>query len=222
MSYYNPGNRLQKESPVVFNLIIINVLVFIIQMLFDKNPDNIVSNKLAIHHFSSPYFEPYQVITNMFAHGSIPHILFNMFTLYTFGVWLEKVWGTKRFLIFYFTCGIVAGLSQMMFLKDVVQFDPVSGQNVLYIGSALGASGAIMGLFAAFAYLFPNTELMLFIIPIPIKAKFMVFFMAAIDLFGGLHPGAGDGIGHYAHLGGLLMGFILVIIWNKTNRKTFY
>ncbi len=222
MAYNNSGNSIQRQSPAVFNLILINVLVFVIQMLFNKGNEQLVSSKLAIHHYSSDFFEPYQIVTNMFAHGSIGHILFNMFALYTFGVWLERVWGSKRFLIFYFICGIVAGLAQMMFLKDVIVFDPLRNENVLLIGSALGASGAIMGLFAAFGYLFPNTELMMLFIPVPIKAKYMVAIMAAIDLFGGFRPGGSDGIGHFAHLGGLIMGFILVIIWNKTNKKTFY
>ncbi len=222
MAYNNYSNGLQRQSPVVFNLIMINIVVYLIQMVFDKGREQIVSGKLAIHHYSSDYFEPYQIVTNMFAHGSIPHLVFNMFALYTFGVWLERVWGPKRFLIFYLTCGIVAGLAQMMFLKDVIKFDPSINENVLVIGSALGASGAIMGLFAAFGYLFPNTELMMLFIPVPIKAKYMVAIMAAIDLFGGLRPGGGDGIGHFAHLGGLAMGFILVIFWNKNNRKTFY
>jgi membrane associated rhomboid family serine protease len=219
MAYNNFGNSIQRQSPVVFNLIIINVLVFLIQMFFDGN-EQVITSKLAIHHYSSQFFEPYQIVTNMFAHGGVSHIVFNMFALYTFGVWLERVWGPKRFLIFYLICGLFAGLAQMMFLKDTVVQQ--NGENVLMIGSALGASGAIMGLFAAFGYLFPNTELMMLFIPVPIKAKYMVAIMAAIDLFGGLRPGGSDGIGHYAHLGGLVMGFILVIIWNKTNKKTFY
>jgi membrane associated rhomboid family serine protease len=219
MAYNNYGSSIQRQSPVVFNLIIINVLVYLVQLFFDGS-ERVITSKLAIHHYSSQFFQPYQIVTNMFAHGSIMHIVFNMLTLYTFGVWLEKVWGPKRFLIFYLVCGVVAGLAQMMFLKDTVV--QLNGENVLMIGSALGASGAIMGLFAAFGYLFPNTELMMFFIPVPIKAKYMVAIMAAIDLFGGLRPGGSDGIGHYAHLGGMIMGFILVIIWNKTNKKTFY
>jgi membrane associated rhomboid family serine protease len=221
MAYNNSGNSFQRTTPVVLNLIIINALVFLVQMIFDGS-EQVITSKLAIHHYSSQFFQPYQIVTNMFAHGGFSHIVFNMFTLYTFGVWLEKVWGPKRFLIFYMICGVFAGLAQMMFLKDTVVFDPQRGENVLMIGSALGASGAIMGLFAAFGYLFPNTELMMFFIPVPIKAKYMVAIMAAIDLFGGLRPGGGDGIGHYAHLGGLVMGFILVLFWNKTNKKTFY
>jgi membrane associated rhomboid family serine protease len=219
MAYNSSGNSLQRSAPVVFNLIIINVLVFVAQMAFDGS-NEFLSSKLAIHNYQSEFFEPYQLITNMFAHGGIAHIAFNMFTLFTFGTWLERVWGPKRFLIFYLICGLVAGISEMLLLKDAIGIDPDTGRQVLYIGSALGASGAIMGLFAAFAYLFPNTPLFLFFIPVPVKAKYMVMVMVALDLFGQFGP-IKTGIGHYAHLSGLLMGFILVIIWKK-NRKTFY
>ncbi len=235
MAYNNFGNSIQRNSPIVFNLIILNVLVFLVQLLFDGHGEVIVNNagvayyqsgaiteRLAIHHYNSVMFEPYQFVTNIFAHGGIAHIAFNMFTLYTFGVWLERLWGPKRFLIFYLACGIVAGLCQMMFLKDTTVFEPTLNQTIILPGGALGASGAIMGLFGAFAYLFPNAELMIMFFPMPIKAKYMVFIMAAIDLFGGIHGGSADNIGHYAHLGGLGMGFLLVLIWNKTNRKTFY
>ena len=108
--------------------------------------------------------------------------------------------------MFYLICGLAAGVTQM-FLSN---------------GTAVGASGAIMGLLAGFGYLFPNTEFFIIPIPFPIKAKYMVAVYAAIDLFGGFHSGSADNIAHYAHLGGLVMGFILVIIWNKTNKKTFY
>lgn len=220
MAYFSNGNGIQRTAPVVFNLIIINVLVFVAQMVLDNNT-GWLSSKLAIYNYKSPYFEPYQVVTNMFAHGGFAHIAFNMFALYTFGTWLERVWGGKRFLFFYLTCGIVAGLAQMYFMKDQVTTDPVTGQTIIYAASALGASGAIMGLFAAFAYLFPNTELMLLFFPVPIKAKYMVAIMVAIDLFGQFGP-VKTGIGHYAHLSGLLMGFIIVIFWNKSGKQTFY
>jgi membrane associated rhomboid family serine protease len=220
MSYYNSGNRVQKESPIVFNLIIINVLVFVAQMVFDK-PDFSLSDKLAIHGYKSTNFESYQLVTNMFAHGGIGHIFFNMFALYTFGSLLERVWGHKRFLIFYLICGLVASFASLFFLKDVIVFDGTINQNVLQVNSALGASGAIMGLFAAFAYLFPNSELYIMFIPMPIKAKWAVAIMVAIDLFGQFGP-IKTGIGHYAHLSGLIAGSLLVLYWNKTNKKTFY
>jgi membrane associated rhomboid family serine protease len=221
MSYYNSGNRFQKDTPIVFNLIIINVLVFLCQLMFDKQGGFSLSDKLAIHGYKSDYFEPYQIVTNMFAHGGVGHIVFNMFALYTFGSILERVWGHKRFLIFYLVCGLVASFGSMFFLKDVLTFDEVQNQDVLVIGGALGASGAIMGLFAAFAYLFPNTELYMMFIPVPIKAKWAVVIMVAIDLFGQFGP-VKTGIGHYAHLSGLVAGFLLVLYWNKTNKKTFY
>jgi membrane associated rhomboid family serine protease len=205
MAYNNSGNFFQRTTPVVLNLIIINVLIYLCQFLFDGDTYR-VTEKLVLFPFGSSEFKPYQLVSSMFAHGGFMHIAFNMFTLYTFGVWLERVWGPKRFLIFYLACGLVAGIAQGM----------------LSNAPSLGASGAIMGLFAAFAYLFPNAELMMLFFPMPIKAKYMVFIMAGIDLFGGIHGGSADNIGHYAHLGGMLMGFILVLIWNKTNRKTFY
>lgn len=220
MAYFDNGNSIQKTSPIVFNLIIINVLVFVAQLVFDGS-DGFLTNKLAIYNYQSPAFKPYQIVTNIFSHGGFAHIAFNMFALYTFGTWLERVWGGKRFLIFYLICGIFAGLVQMLFLKDVVEFDPAKNLNIVYPSGALGASGAIMGLFAAFAYLFPNTPLCMFFVPIPIKAKYMVVIMVLIDLFGQFGP-VKTSIGHYAHLSGLLMGFILCIYWNKTNKKTFY
>jgi membrane associated rhomboid family serine protease len=221
MSYYNPGNKFQKNTTIVTNLIIINVLVFLCQMMFDKQGGFSLSDKLAIHGYQSDYFEPYQIVTNMFAHGGVGHIAFNMFALYTFGTMLERVWGPKRFLIFYLVCGLVASLGSMFFLKDVLQQNPLTGESELFIGGALGASGAIMGLFAAFAYLFPNTELYMMFIPVPIKAKWAVVIMIAIDLFGQFGP-VKTGIAHYAHLSGLVAGFLLVLYWNKTNKKTFY
>lgn len=212
MSYNNYGNNFQRTTPVVLNLIIINVLVWLTQLMLDKSVG--ITDKIALFPLNSGLFKPYQLVTHMFAHAAYDpfgrvvffHILFNMYALWMFGTALEKVWGPKRFLIFYLLCGLAAGVSQLL-LSDA---------------AAVGASGAIMGLLAGFAYLFPNTEFFILPIPFPIKAKFMVVIYAAIDLFSGVHPGRADDIAHFAHLGGLVMGFILVIIWNKTNRKTFY
>lgn len=210
MSFNNYGNSFQKSTPIVFNLIIINALVFLAQILLDGQNNTFlfqqrITGKIALYPLHSGYFEPYQLVTHMFAHGGFTHILFNMFALWSFGTWLERSWGPKKFLIFYLACGLSAGVAHLL-----IENSP-----------AVGASGAIMGLFAAFAYLFPNSQLVFFPIPFPIKAKYAVAIMAAIDLFGGIAP-AGSNIAHFAHLGGLAMGFILVIFWNKTNRKTFY
>ena len=214
--YYRPNNF----PPIVKNLIIINVLVWVAQLIFDLKDGELtfkLTGILALFPVESPNFEPYQIATHMFAHSTYNeagritfyHILFNMFGLWMFGRVLENVWGPKRFLLFYLICGVgaaVVHLAVQYFTNDV--------------SAAVGASGAVMGIFAAFAYLFPNTELYMMFIPIPIKAKWAMIGLMAIDIFGGFS--GGSSIAHFAHLGGALTGIILVLIWNKTNRKKFY
>ena len=234
MAYFSSGNSIQKQNPVVFNLIIINVLFYIAQLLI--KPFNLTEWG-SLHYFTSPDFKPHQLITSMFLHSpqSFAHIIFNMFCLFTFGAILERVWGSKKFLFFYLVCGIGSALilqlsipfSAAQFAKsaEALQYggnvpEVVDAYKMQY--SALGASGAIMGLEAAFVYLFPNTQLYVMFIPIAIKAKYVIPFFMLIDVFGGFYRIAGDNIGHFAHLGGALIGFLLVLIWNKTNKKTFY
>lgn len=199
----------------------------------------IISGELkdALSHIPNAYvpeFKPYQVFTHMFAHAPFPaiyHILFNMFTLWMFGRVLENVWGAKRFLLFYIACGLGAAalhLGMQYFrseqLLQAIQANDQAGidKNIGALAGALGASGAIMGVMVAFAYLFPNTELYIMLIPVPVKAKWAMLGLAAIDLFGGVSQISGDNIAHFAHLGGAITGFIIVWIWNKTNRKTLY
>ena len=168
----------------------------------------------------------------MFAHspGSFFHILFNMFGLWMFGRVLENVWGSKRFLLFYLACGVGSAILHLIIqyiraeqlLQAVLANDPGFERLKGALSPALGASGAVMGIFAAFAYLFPNTELYIMFIPVPVKAKWAVLGLAAIDLFGGVANISGDNIAHFAHLGGAITGFILVLIWNKSNRRKFY
>jgi membrane associated rhomboid family serine protease len=189
--------------PVTLNLIIINVIVFVGQMVLDSTLN--ITMRFGLYSLNSGYFEPYQLVTHMFLHGGFLHIAFNMYALWLFGAVLERLWGPKKFLIFYLACGLAAGVAEMLLVNG---------------GPAIGASGAIMGLLAGFAYTFPNTEFYIIPFPFPIKAKWMAAIYAAIDLFGGV--AGGDDIAHFAHLGGLAMGFILVIIWNKTDKKTFY
>lgn len=189
--------------PVTLNLIIINVIVFVGQMVLDSTLN--ITMRFGLYSLNSGYFEPYQLVTHMFLHGGFLHIAFNMYALWLFGAVLERLWGPKKFLIFYLACGLAAGVAEMLLVNG---------------GPAIGASGAIMGLLAGFAYTFPNTEFYIIPFPFPIKAKWMAAIYAGIDLFGGV--AGGDDIAHFAHLGGLAMGFILVIIWNKTDKKTFY
>lgn len=225
--------------PIIKNLIIINALVWVAQMVFQDSYQ--LTDKIALYPVDTPWFEPYQLATHMFAHSieSPMHILFNMFTLWMFGRTLENYWGPKRFLFFYLACGI--GAAAVHLLVQHLQYDPLlvrrilmaqmSGDDMLaqelmhsakFLRSALGASGAVMGVVVGFAYLFPNTEFFLLFFPFPIKAKWLVLGLVAMDLFGGFNPSSDSGIAHFAHLGGALTGFIIVLIWNKTNKKTFY
>ncbi|KIC91196.1 MULTISPECIES: rhomboid family intramembrane serine protease [unclassified Flavihumibacter] len=193
--------------PVVKNILIANVVIFFAQFIFEKQ-GIFLEQWGALFPYQSPHFRIWQLVTHMFMHAGLFHILFNMFALYMFGAMLENLWGPKRFLNFYMICGIVAGIAQLL-------LDP-------NFDLAVGASGAIMGILAAFAYLFPNTPLYLMFIPIPIKAKYAIPGLMALDLFGAIGRVPGDNIAHWAHLGGALAGFIMVLLWNKTNRNTFY
>jgi len=242
--YTRPGNF----PPVVKNLIIINVLVWVAQLVFNSSFD--LTSKLALYPIDSPQFEPYQIATHMFAHAAVAgtgentvpvlsHIFFNMFNLWFFGRMLENVWGPKRFLLFYLVCGV--GAAAFHLLVQHLQYDPelvrqfevarMMGRTedameilsrIRFGNPAVGASGAVMGLIAGAALLFPNTQLMMLFIPFPIKLKWLALVMIALDLFGGFNPYIRSGIAHFAHLGGAITGFILIIIWNKTNRKSLY
>jgi membrane associated rhomboid family serine protease len=240
--------RPDRFPPIVKNLIIINVLVYLAQVTLDKQfqltekislypimpeqlRDILVQNRI---YESFEKFYPYQIATHLFAHSPqmLFHILFNMFALWMFGRILENVWGSQRFLLFYLICGVGAAACHLAIqyfrceeLLRVILENPNDPRIATLIGAAapaLGASGAIMGVLAAFAVLFPNTELYIMFIPVPVKAKWAVLGMAAIDLFGGVASFSGDNVAHFAHLGGAITGFILVMIWNKTNRRTFY
>jgi len=225
--------RPDRFPPIVKNLIIINVLVFVAQMVLEEQLH--LTSKISLWPLKSEEFKPYQIATHMFAHGGIGHLLFNMLGLWMFGRILENVWGGKRFLFFYLACGIGATLLSMgidYFRYDQVMQDAQAAlnngdmENAIRIrrqlGASLGASGAILGVLAGFGYLFPNTELMIIPIPVPVKAKWLVIGVIAIDLFSGISNTGKDNIGHFAHLGGALTGLIIVFIWNKTNRRTLY
>lgn len=230
--------------PITKNLIIINVLVFLAQMGLTQFQ---VTEKIQLYPFMSeellevlrrspvPYypqgysFEPYQIATHMFAHGGFMHILFNMFVLWMFGRTLENVWGPKRFLLFYLICGVGAAIAHLGIqyirseqLLAALEAGTSTEGLIGAIVPAVGASGAIMGLLVAFAYLFPNTELFIMFIPVPVKAKWAVIGYVAIDLFFGLANMSNDNVARFAHLGGALTGFILVWIWNKNSRNRFY
>ena len=242
-------NLFRNIPPVVKNILIINLLVFLGTEFLAGQGIN-VTQYLALHYFTSDNFYPHQLVTYMFMHGGISHIFFNMFAVWMFGKVLEQVWGPKRFLIYYRATGIGAGLIQLLVayiriipLNELVTpeqmdyivtngyellqtnrnySDPVSGQlNILINISTVGASGAVFGILLAFGMLFPNTELMLLFPPIPIKAKWFVIMYGVFELYSGFANNPNDNVAHFAHLGGMLFGFILIKYW-KADRNKFY
>jgi membrane associated rhomboid family serine protease len=273
-------SRFEILPPAVKNLLIINVLCFLAQYtLGGANSPVRIDDIFALHAWQSPLFKPWQLVTYMFMHGGFTHIFFNMLALWMFGAVLENVWGSKRFLIFYFISGLGATLIHLLVLSyelmplvndytAVLNEQSLGGDNINAIisfiqkhnvfrypsqpnevinfisvnpeentnqlvegitsyyerrvsGTTVGASGAVFGILAAFGYLFPNTYIYIYML-IPVKAKWVVLAYGAIELYSGIKNAAGDSVAHWAHLGGALVGLIIVITWNKTNRRTLY
>ena len=243
-------------TPVVKQLLIVNVIIFLAANFFMP----ILKDYFPLYYFENPSFKFWQPITHMFMHGSIPHILFNMFALYSFGSVLEQMWGGKKFVLFYILCGlgaavlhtavnywqfhnglntlllngikeseIIQTLNQSMINNGWQQF--LSAQKIdsfasSYLSVAVGASGAIYGLLVAFAFMFPNAGLALLFIPVPIKAKYFVPGVLVLDLVLGFNGSAifgsgGTGIAHFAHIGGALVGFLLMWFWKKKQFDQF-
>lgn len=282
MASVRPGG-FQVLPPVVKNLIIINVLMAAIQMVLgSRNID--LADYLGLHYWRSWYFRPWQYVTHMFMHGSafslnatVMHLFTNMFALWMFGSVLENLWGAKRFLTFYFLCGLGAAACHLAVLgynfhviegnvlqfyqnptadqfnrllqqNDWGQFGPFANLNAMWQSDpggsyrtdavslvnqslygftdgasgkhydgyfdqvTVGASGAVFGILLAFGYLFPNLRLYFYFL-VPVKAKWFVLFYAAFELYSGLRANPGDNVAHFAHLGGMLFGFILLRLW---------
>ena len=231
---------LSSIPPVVKNLIAINIILWLASVVapgllhrFGVNTE--LSDILGMHYWASSKFNAAQLITYMFMHAGFEHILFNMFALYMFGGILERLWGPKRFLFYYLVTGIGAAIVQQLFwtvefhsaltaINHAISTDLVNAQSLIeqkkqFLDSpyfiTIGASGAVFGLLLAFGWIFPNQELYVMFIPIPIKAKYFVFFYGIVELFMGVAQFSGDSIAHFAHLGGMLFGAILIIIWKK-------
>ena len=215
----NGGGFLGTIPVVIRNLIIINFLFWLIDWVFASKGlffggDITLFNwYIGLHAFSSEYFMPHQMITYMFTHAGFTHMFFNLFAVFMFGRTLETVWGPKRFLIYYMVTGIGAGLVQQ--LVWAIQLDPMA----LNYCTTVGASGAVFGILLAFGMLFPNAELMMIPIPIPIKAKYFVIGYGVLELFLGVANFSDDNVAHFAHLGGLVFGLILILYWKKTNKS---
>ena len=236
-------------TPVVKQLLIVNVILFVASLILP-----VLNQYFPLYYVENPNFRIWQVITHMFMHGNVWHILFNMFALFSFGSILEHQWGGKKFFIFYILCGLGSavlytavnywqfhdGLNTLM-LNGFKEVDILNTLNEgminngwgnylsatklndfasSYLSVALGASGAIYGLLVAFAFMFPNAGLSLMFIPVPVKAKYFVPGILVLDLvlgFGGssIFGAGGTGIAHFAHIGGAVVGFILMWVWKK-------
>lgn len=230
--------------PVVKNLLIINMIFFAATFMFkDSQGGYLLVEKLSVFYFDSPFFKIWQPITYMFMHSpeNFMHIFFNMFAVYMFGGVLESRWGAKRFLNFYLITGLGAlGLQWAVQAFEVYQIvgTAIPGQTLyhlqnltasqvetlsgIYNGPMLGASGAVFGLLVAFGMLYPNTELYIMFIPVPIKAKYIIPVYILFELTMGVAQVQGDSVAHYAHLGGALIGFILVKLWKDKDNNRFY
>lgn len=217
-----------RDFPAVTkNLLAINVLMFIATIVL-RRQDIDLNNLLGLHLFIAQDFKPYQLVTYMFMHGGVMHLFFNMFALFMFGRVLETVWGPRRFLTYYMLTGIGAGILQQIvqYIYFETSLSMYSGVTIapnvvismaeyLNLWNTVGASGAVYGVLLAFAMMFPNERLFIMPFPFPIKAKYFVIMYGVIELISGLSPRAGDNVAHFAHLGGMLFGLILILYWRK-------
>lgn len=220
----NIENKLYMNIPKgTKNLLIINVLFFFGSVVASRYGVDL-DRYLGLHFFLADDFNPIQLVSYLFMHANFEHLFFNMFAVWMFGSLLERVWGIKRFILFYMVCGIGAGV-----IQEIVQYIYYATTLVpaftnadelfklpFYINRmiTIGASGAVYGILLAFGVLFPNQHMFIFPIPFPIKAKFFVIGYAAIEFFLGV-ASTGDGIAHFAHLGGMLIGYLLIQYWKK-------
>ena len=239
---------------VTRNILILNLLLyFLSQVLLSANVVDLF-DILSAHYINSPLFKPYQIVSHMFMHSptQFTHIIFNMFILVTFGSHLEKIWGEKRFFIFYILCGLGAfvlynalGFYELHKLKNYLiennvgidelnhsiinntvtnldNYPVIQYYKQLSLNSMLGASGALFGIMAGFAILFPNTELMIMFLPVPIKAKFLIGGYFIYELYNSVVITRGDNVAHLAHVGGAIVGAIIILYWRKTDKKHFW
>ena len=229
MNYYsynqNRGGFLSNMPTAIRHIIVINVLIMVMTYL----NEDFMYEKFALFYPTSPFFHWWQPVTHMFMHGGIWHLFFNMYTLFIFGSVLERVWGTRKFLIFYFVTGLGAAaihtgvewIQMQSWLTQAAEgsYAAQASIHALKMTPTVGASGAIYGVLMGYAKLYPDSVLTLIFPPISLKAKWFVLIFAAIELLTGL-TGTGGGIAHFAHLGGLIFGFLLIWYWKK--KHTLY
>lgn len=210
---------------VVKNLLILNVLFFLATIAAETVLRIDLSDYLGLHYIGASDFQPFQLVTYMFMHGNFGHLFFNMFALWMFGNTLERIWGPNRFLLFYFVCGIGAGLTQelVQYIQYVTTLEGYENVRIaanqiipmseyLNMLTTVGASGAVYGILLAFGMMFPNSTIYIYF-AIPLKAKWFVLIYGVIELFSGFT--SVDNVAHFAHVGGMLFGLILILYWKK-------
>jgi membrane associated rhomboid family serine protease len=242
-------NNIPQETK---NILILNIMFFVATLILETQKIDLVS-QFGAHYVNSPLFQPFQIVTHFFMHGSILHIFFNMWLFVMLGAYLERIWGPKRFFIFYIATALgafglynIMGVYELEVLKNqLVQqgFDLNEINNMIRNGEynqaafidnssyhdyvinsftpMVGASGAVFGIMAAFAILFPNTEFMIYFM-FPIKAKFLVGGYLLLEMYLAYQDNAGDNTAHLAHVGGAIVGGIIVLIWRKTDKNNFW
>ena len=207
------------QSPAVFNLLIANTVAYLATMLLSSDT---LYGLFALFPIESPFFKIWQPVTYMFLHGGFSPLFFNMFALWMFGRGLEQEMGTKRFLIYYFVCGVGAALAQIGMAEiDIANTNSMSELMAYLCTPTVGASGAVFGLLLAFGMLHPNATIMLLIPPIPMKAKWFVVVYGVIELLLIVFS-PNDGIAHFAHLGGMFFGWLLLLWWQRRDRQRNY
>jgi membrane associated rhomboid family serine protease len=244
----NDTNPFSGLPVVVKNLLIINVIMFLLKLtgLGDLAGER-MEHWFALHYFSSPLFKPWQLVTHMFMHGSIGHLFLNMLGLFMLGPPLEYKWGSERFLTFYMVTGVGAALFysgahlwEYLQLRDMLSAEQyaevllngtdlwnsqrnytnwsMAELNALFNIPMVGASGAIYGVLLAFGMTYPNVQLMMFPLPIPIQAKYFVLLLGGMSVYSALQANPDDNVAHLAHLGGMAVGYVLIRLWRHRGR----
>ena len=202
------------------NLLLTNLTVWLIDVLLQRYGVNL-TQYLGLHYWSASGFHIWQPLTYMFMHGNFSHIFCNMFAVLMFGPVLEREWGEKKFIAYYLVCGLGAALVQecvwAIRIASFMQHIPAATVMAQYgeMVITIGASGAVFGILFAFGWLFPDVEMFLLFIPVPIRARTFVLVYAAIELFAGFSNISGDNVAHFAHLGGMLFGWLMLVVWDK-------
>lgn len=235
--YYSPQpSGLDRFAPRITRILIfLNLVIWILQEKLPALTGWDLTAALGMRYFEAEAFRLYQLLSYIFLHGSFSHLLSNMFQLWLFGSVIERYWGERRYILYYLATGLTAALAQQavwyfdfhevaLRANEMIQLGldgPVYlGRELLNLPMTIGASGAVFGILLAYGVCFPNTEMFFIFLPIPIKAKYMVLLFGAYELFSGVHA-TGSNIAHFAHLGGMIGGALLIWLWRKTHRQDF-